>query len=95
MKIFMRDIAREVAAKHLVPVKEMLGRSHKRPLVRARWEAYYRCRHEAHQSLGAIASLFGRDHTTVWYGLRRYEGLTPQEAKPWHTPTPPRRRVTP
>lgn len=83
MKIFMRDIIAETAAKHRVPVKDMLSPSHKRPLVRARWEAYHRCRHEARQSLPAIAKQFRRDHTTILYGIRRYAGLTPREAKPW------------
>jgi len=69
-----RRIAREVAAKHLVSMMDLLSPRRDREVVRARHEAFWRCKHETTMSLPEIGRRFGgRDHTTVLHGIRKHE----------------------
>lgn len=71
-------ILHEVAEKHRIGVKSLLSASKARNVVTARNEAFYRMRHEIviagePMSFPLIASKFGKDHTTVIWGVRRHE----------------------
>jgi len=70
-----RRILAEVAAETGVPIAEMMGYSRMRPICEARWRAWHRLRTETNKSLKQIGDLFGRDHTTVMNGLRRYQQM--------------------
>ncbi len=73
------EVIREVAIKHGLTMMEMVGAQRSRPLVRARQEAYYRCRRETLASLPMIGRYFGnRDHSTILKGAQKYAArLTP------------------
>lgn len=79
-------IVRAVAEKHGIGVHDILGASHHRYIVRARWEAFYRMRTEIKvlgmpMSLPEIGRRLHKDHTTVLNGIRRYcaeNGLSPE-----------------
>jgi hypothetical protein len=62
----------EVAAESGVSVDELLGRSRQKYVVWARQRAMLRLR-KGGWSLPAIGRVFGRDHTTVLYGVRKME----------------------
>lgn len=76
-RIFMapwKSIAREVAAKHAVTLIDLVSDRRDQRIVRARHEAFYRCRHETTMSLPQIGKRFGnRDHTTVLHGIKKHE----------------------
>ena len=54
---------------------DMQGRSRMRPVVRARWALIAALR-ERGWSLMRIGAFLNRDHTTVLYALRQWEGRT-------------------
>jgi len=77
----VENIIRECAAKHNVGFSEVLGKSKRLPIVKARWEAFYRIREELRPlavdpnaySLQRIGNVFGgMDHTTVLHGINRH-----------------------
>jgi chromosomal replication initiation ATPase DnaA len=64
----------DVAQKHGVTIKDMVGPIRTMKLVAARHEAFYRIRTEQHKTLQYIGRFFGRrDHTTVLHGIRRHK----------------------
>ena len=70
----VRLIVAEVAARCGVTIADIRSTRRAREIVEARHEVFWRCRHETSHSLPAIARLTGNfDHTTVLYGIRRYE----------------------
>jgi hypothetical protein len=80
-QIGCKDVAREVALKHNVRLEDMLGPMRSKSLVKARHEAFFRCRSEVTRnnfpvSYPEIGRLFHRDHTTVLYGIRTYAAST-------------------
>jgi chromosomal replication initiator protein len=66
----MKQIAREVAAKHGVPMVDLKSARRDRPTVLARQEAIYRMRTETLRSLPEIGRFFNRDHTTALHAVR-------------------------
>lgn len=74
-------IIRQVCDKHGVAKKDIIGPSRVPQVVRARYEAMYRIRHELALSLARVGrALGGRDHTTVLHGVRehaRRNGVAP------------------
>lgn len=83
-------ILREVAEKHEVAVKELLGSKRWRRLMPAKREAMYRMRVELPKhlnSLPQIGTFFGRDHTTVLHNIRAHCDETgdprPEGMEPW------------
>lgn len=66
-------IAKEVAAKHRVPMRILLSQRRQRELVYARQEAFWRCREETAASFPQIGRVFNRDYSTVIYGARAHE----------------------
>lgn len=69
----LKRITSEVARKHGFSYAQVAGRQRLGRLVRARHEAFWRCRKETTASLGEIALLFGKDHSGVKYGIERHE----------------------
>lgn len=68
-----RTIARDVAAKHGLPLSDLMSIRRNRTAVAARHEAFWRCRMETTLSLPQIGHRFGgRDHSTVLHGLRKH-----------------------
>lgn len=70
-QLILADIAK-VAAAHGVPVNRVMGDSRKRPVVLARYEAYYLLRKTRGLSYPRIAAIFDRDHTSVIHGIGRH-----------------------
>ena len=69
--IFVRDIQREVAAHHNLPVAIMTGQTRIRAHAWPRQEAMLLATRLTEQSLVNIGRLFGnRDHTTVIHAIR-------------------------
>jgi chromosomal replication initiator protein len=64
------------SARHFgMPAAAILGGSRTRPLVLARHVAMYLCREHTDLSLVEIGKVFGRDHTTVMYGIEKITEL--------------------
>lgn len=73
-------IAREVAEQHGFTVDQLVGPSPRHDLARARFCAWNRIRTEVRfrglpPSLPQIGKWFGRDHTSILHGLRRFEQI--------------------
>lgn len=69
-----RKILDEVLAKHGVSYPQFAGRSRVARYVQARREVWFRASRETELSLKQIGRLSGgRDHSTVIYGIYRYE----------------------
>lgn len=70
----IRRICEEVAEKHGLTVVELRSARRSKYVVRARHEAFWRCRQETTASLPQIGRhLGGKDHTTVLHGIRMHE----------------------
>jgi len=66
-----KAIVKEVCEKHGITMGQMVCRQRSRPLVAARFEAYYRLSNETLLSLPQIGKLMGgKDHTSVMHGIR-------------------------
>lgn len=63
----------QVCDRHGVEVEEVMGRSRLKHVCSARKEAYVMLREER-LSFPTIGKMFGRDHTTVVDGVKRYIG---------------------
>lgn len=69
-------IIEEVSQKHSIPTAQMRGHTRSRPVVDARWEAYFRISNELGYSLPMIGkAMGGKEHTGVMHGIRRYKAL--------------------
>jgi len=62
-----------VATKYGFTVRDIMGRKRTAELSTARFEAYHRVKQSTGYSLPHIGRIFGRDHTTILSGLRKYE----------------------
>lgn len=71
----MKDIVQEVSQRHGVSVEEIMGSSTEQRVVRPRMEAYGIIRAELQHSFTMIGNFFGRDHTTILHGVRRYQAM--------------------
>jgi chromosomal replication initiation ATPase DnaA len=65
----LEEILREVSAATGIPGHEICGRGRTAPVARARQVAYYAAWQKG-MTLQRIGAFFGRDHTTVGYGIR-------------------------
>lgn len=75
-------VAKEVATKHGVTVKELRSARRDRVVVAARHEAFWRCSKDLAMTLPQIGRCFGdRDHTTVLHGVRMHEKRMREAAK--------------
>jgi hypothetical protein len=69
-----KEIAMEVGKKHGVTLNELQSVRRSKPIVIARHECFWRCRHETSLSFPQIGKLFGgRDHSTVLHGIASHE----------------------
>lgn len=85
MRTTVADILREVAAKHGLSVKSLLGPCRERVYAWPRQEAMYRvfteCPHVSYPEAGR--RMGGRDHTTIIHGVKAHckrEGIPYSEA---------------
>lgn len=69
-------IIEEVAAKHDIPVHDILSDRRARVLIPARHEAIWRCVMETPLSLPAIGRVFHRDHTSIGHAVMRHHLTT-------------------
>ena len=70
----IQTIIRETAAKHNISTEYLIGHTRRRGVAWARFEIMWRARHEigaAYELIGHV--LGGRNHSTVMYGINRYE----------------------
>lgn len=65
-----RLVAKAVADRHGIPVKDVIGKSRSRPVISARFELMYRLRVDHGLSFPAIARRLNRDHTSVLHAVR-------------------------
>lgn len=73
----LRDIMREVAARHGLTVAQMLSKRRTRPLVHARHEVMWEARRRTALSYPHIAELMGfKDHTSIIHGERAHAKRT-------------------
>jgi chromosomal replication initiator protein len=67
-------ILREVCASHGVTLDQLISHNRSKKFIDARMLAYYRLHKELGLSLPQIGRYIGdRDHSTVFYGIKRYE----------------------
>jgi len=65
-------IIAEVAARHDIPVHDILSDRRARVLIPARHEAIWRCVMETPLSLPAIGRVFHRDHTSIGHAVMQH-----------------------
>lgn len=75
----MREIVREVCQRRRLKASEVLSRSKADSLVWARFEAMYLIYQTGKFSLPQIGRAFGRDHSTVLNGIRRFSARIDRE----------------
>lgn len=66
-------IALEVGLRYDVTLPQMMEDLRYRDIVQARWETWYRIWRELGHSYPRIARAFGKDHSTVLYGVRKHQ----------------------
>lgn len=69
-----RRITLEVLAAHGLTMAAVCSQSRRKELVVCRHELFYRLRTETDMSYPAIGRRFGKDHTTVIWGVRKHAG---------------------
>lgn len=75
----MRGIAKMVCDKYDVSLEELRGPRRYKSLVAARHELMWRIKTELpHCSYPQIGRFLNRDHTTILYGVRKYEATRRQ-----------------
>lgn len=67
----LMDEVREIAERHGVPMHDLMGRTRVRAAVKARNKAYYHVFTKL-KFLTTTGAFFGRDHSTVAYGIGRH-----------------------
>lgn len=74
-------LAKKIAAQHCVDFAELMSRSRRRPVVRARHELMWKLR-QAGLSYPRIARALAVDHTGVIYGVHKHESLFAKPVEP-------------
>lgn len=64
---------RAICIRRDVCVKDVMGRSRFREHLQARDEVCHMLRFEYGLSFPAIGKFVGKDHSTVWFAIRRYQ----------------------
>jgi hypothetical protein len=72
----IRGITQTVAFRRGVTVSDILGQSRVKRISKARHEAYAEVYNWLAPSLFTMKNFFGRDHTSIFYGIRRHLGLS-------------------
>lgn len=70
-----RRIVYDVCKRRGLVFEDVVGPSKHRDLTIARFECWYRIRQETAYSFPQIAKFFGRDHSTVLHGVRRWREI--------------------
>lgn len=65
--------AQRIAESECVLLEDMLGRKRTARSTRARHRLWATVRASSDFSLPELARMFGRDHTTILYGIRKHE----------------------
>ena len=68
----MREVLERVAARRRVSVNDIIGKSKLRHIAWARQSAYWHIRHETGASYPRIGKLFGRNASTILFGVRQH-----------------------
>lgn len=74
-------IALEVGLRYDVTLPQMMEDLRYKEVVHARWETWYRIWRELGHSYPRIARAFGKDHSTVIYGVRQHQKRVREAAK--------------
>lgn len=69
---YARKVVEEVSEKRGVSIDDMMSIRRNINFVMARYEVYWRLRHETRWSMPQIGRFLNRDHTTILNGLRVY-----------------------
>ena len=70
----LHQMIRETAAKHNVSTEHLIGHCRRAGVAWARFEIMWWARHELAMPYKLIGRVLGgRDHTSIMYGVRRYE----------------------
>lgn len=70
----LKQIMREVAIEHGVTPAQIVGKSHRAPIVAARHKVMYRARHETTLPLTEIGRrMGGRHYTSVMHGVSKHQ----------------------
>lgn len=71
-----KDILNEISDKHDFTIEELKGKSRRREIMFARFEAYYRLSVELGLNMARVGrAMGGRDHTTIIHGISRYKEI--------------------
>ena len=68
----LKDILKNVAKKHGLPIRDMTLPSRHKRLIEPRRECYYEMRRQTGCSLEKIAVFMKRDHTTICHSIRMH-----------------------
>ena len=68
----INEIVQQVSDFTCISVKDIMGKSRKAPIARARFLCWFVARQQG-MTLQQIARAFGRDHTTILHGIQREE----------------------
>jgi chromosomal replication initiation ATPase DnaA len=71
--MFIKDIIAEVADEFLIFPSDIIAHKNRPMYTMARHKAMWRARHETSSSYLKLARIFKRDHSTVIYGVKRWE----------------------
>jgi chromosomal replication initiator protein len=67
---YVDNIIKEICKFYYLSVDEVIGKSRKREIVKARFIAIYIIRMETDFKLSAIGRIFNRDHSTILHSIR-------------------------
>ena len=70
---------------HGVDMADLRGKTSTMKVAAARHHAMWLLRHHAAMSLPAIGAIFGYDHSTVVYGVNRWQQLLDAQCRPFRT----------
>ena len=75
MRTPVQHIVHSVAHHRNVSIKDLFGRKRQSNISNARFEIWWRLRQldKERYSFPMIARMFGRNHSTIIYGVRRHE----------------------
>jgi hypothetical protein len=75
-RVWLRDIANEIAIQYKVGIRWLLSESREGDVVRARNQAFLRS-YRQHFSIAQISRFYKKNHVTVRHGIARAVGMPP------------------
>lgn len=76
------DLVAEICREHHVPIAEVLSRRRNAPIAAVRKVVWAELYHDRGLSYPDIGRLFGRDHSTVLFGVRQVKLMAPRKVVP-------------